>query len=137
MKLEIVAGTEVALSTEVADLYIPAFYGQAGILSRHLPFVSLLTAGELSYLDPRGRRHYLFIEGGVLKVENDAIRLLCDSFRKGEDFVAADLQKELVATQQKIKTAFQGAITPDELDRELKREKILRIQLAIAKKAKK
>ena len=54
IELEILTSREVVLRAEIKDLYIPAFLGEAGVLSHHLPYLSLLKAGEMSYLDLDG-----------------------------------------------------------------------------------
>jgi F-type H+-transporting ATPase subunit epsilon len=136
IELEIITSREVVLRVEIKDLYIPAFLGEAGVLSHHLPYLSLLKAGEISYLDLDGTRHYLFSGEGFLEVRDNRIALLIDTFERGEDLRGEDLQKQLQETETRIKSSFQGAITPSELQEELQRQKELRLKLAICKKIK-
>jgi len=135
--LEIITSREVVLRVEIKDLYIPAFLGEAGVLSHHLPYLSLLKAGEISYLDLDGTRHYLFSGEGFLEVRDNRIALLIDAFERGEDLREEDLQKQLQETEARIKSSFRGAITPAELQDELARQKELQLKLAICKKIKK
>ncbi len=69
IELEIISFNEVFLRIEINDLYIPAFWGEAGVKSNHLPYLSLLKAGEISYLDLDGVRHYLFSGEGFLEAQ--------------------------------------------------------------------
>jgi F-type H+-transporting ATPase subunit epsilon len=137
IELEILTSREVVLRAEIRDLYIPAFLGEAGVMSHHLPYLSLLKAGEMSYLDLDGTRHYLFSGAGFLEVRDDRIAVIIDSFERGEDLKEEDLSKQLQETEARIKSSFQGAITPAELQVELARQKELQLKLSICKKLKK
>lgn len=136
IELEIITAHEVVLRATIKDLYIPAFLGEAGVLSHHLPYLSLLNAGEISYLDLEGNRHYLFSGEGFLEVRDDRIALIIDTFVHGEDLREDVLQKQLLESAARIQSSFQGAITPDELQLELARQKELQLKLAIRKKVK-
>ncbi|MFH2108393.1 MAG: hypothetical protein ABII93_06975 [Chrysiogenia bacterium] len=136
IELEIITSREVVLRTEIKDLYIPAFLGEAGVLSHHLPYLSLLNAGEISYLKPDGTRLFLFSGVGFLEVRDNRIALIIDTFEHGEDLREEDLQKQMQETEKRIKSSFQGAITPSELQVELLRQRELRLKLAICKKIK-
>ena len=134
IELEVISANEVFLRSEISDLFIPAFLGEAGIKSHHLPYLSLLKAGEISYLDLAGVRHYLYSGEGFLEARNNRITLIIDAVERGEDFRAVELQKELQHSEMRIKSSFQGAITPLELEEELTRQKQLRLKLDICKK---
>jgi F-type H+-transporting ATPase subunit epsilon len=137
IELEIITAHEVVLRVDIRDLYIPAFLGEAGVLSHHLPYLSLLKAGEISYLDLDGERHYLFSSEGFLEVRDDRITLIIDTFVHGEDLREDVLQNQLRESAARIQSSYQGAITPDELQLELARQKELQLKLAISKKVKK
>ena len=137
IELEIITSREVVLRAEIKDLYIPAFLGEAGVLSHHLPYLSLLKSGEISYLDLGGERHYLFSGEGFLEVRDDRVALIIDTFEHGEDLREDTLQTQLRECAARIQSSFQGAITPDELQLELARQKELQLKLAISRKARK
>lgn len=137
IELEIISSSEVVLRAEIKDLYIPAFLGEAGVLSHHLPYLSLLKAGEISYLDMDGERHFLYSGEGFMEVRDNRIALIIDTFERGEDLREESLQKQLQESDARIKSSFQGAITPAELQLELARQKELQLKLAISKKIKK
>jgi F-type H+-transporting ATPase subunit epsilon len=136
IELEIITSREVALRAEIRDLYIPAFLGEAGVLSHHLPYLTLLHPGEISYLDAAGARHFLYSGAGFLEVRDDHVALIIDDFVRGEDMREEDLQKRLQETEARIQSSFKGAITPDELQLELGRQRQLQLQLAICRKIK-
>jgi F-type H+-transporting ATPase subunit epsilon len=136
IQLEIITSRDVVLRAEIKDLYIPAFLGEAGVLSHHLPYITLLKAGEISYLDLAGKRHYLYSDEGFLEVRDDRIALIIENFVRGEDLREDELQKNLQLAETRIQSSFKGAITPDELQVELARQRELQLKLAICRKMK-
>jgi len=134
IELEIITSREVALRVEVKDLYIPAFLGEAGVLSHHLPYLTLLKAGEISYLDMDGKRHFLYSGEGFLEVRDDRLSLIIDDFVRGEDLREDDLRQRQLETEARIKSSFKGALAPDELQVELARQRELDLKLAICRK---
>lgn len=136
IELEILTAREVVLRAEVRDLYIPAFLGEAGVLSRHLPYLTLLHGGEASYLDAAGARHYLYCGPGFLEVRDDRIAMIVDDLVRGEDLREEELASDLRASAERIRSSFQGAIGPEELQAELARQRRLQDQLAICRKMK-
>lgn len=134
IELEIISFREISLRSAIRDLYIPAFLGEAGVKSHHLPYLSLLKAGEISYLDLDNVRHYLYSGEGFMEVSSDRITLIIDSFERGEDFREADLLEQLAASEKKVKSPPQGALSVSELRQELDRQKELRLKLGICKK---
>lgn len=137
IELEIISFQDVFLRSEIRDLYIPAFLGEAGVKSNHLPYISLIKAGEISYLDLAGIRHYLYCGEGFLEVRDNRITLIIDAIERGEDFKVKELQEKLAASEMRVKSSFQGAITPLELQEELARQMELRLKLDICKKIEK
>ncbi len=134
IELEIISFNEIFLRSEIKDLYIPAFWGEAGVKSNHLPYLSLLKPGEISYLDMAGVRHYLYSGEGFLEVRDNRITLIIDTIERGEDFKTEELQKKLAVSESRVKSSFQGDITPLELQEELARQKELRLKLDICNK---
>ncbi len=137
LDLEIVTPEAVVLRDRAVDFYIPAFYGEAGILSHHLPYISVLKTGEISYLDLAGRRHYFFITNGFLEVRDNRIVVIADRFERGEELKPEELQAQLAETEALIQSSFAGKITPEQLEKELERQLQLRLKLAITDKIRK
>ena len=136
LQLEIITSREVALRADVQDLYIPAYLGEAGVLSHHLPYLTLLKAGEISYLDTSGARHYLYSGEGFLEVRDDRVALIIDDFVRGEDLDEEELRRRLQETEARIQSSFKGAITPEELQVELVQQREIQAKLAICGKIK-
>ena len=74
MHLEIVTPEGSKVSTEVTDLVAPGVLGELGILPGHIPVLTVLDTGELSYLpvDSNDEKH-MAIAGGFLEVDNNRL----------------------------------------------------------------
>ncbi len=134
IELEIISFTEVWLRSAIRDLYIPAYLGEAGVASHHLPYLSLLKAGEISYLDLDNVRRYLYCGEGFMEVSGGRITLIIDACERGEDLRMDELQKQLAASQSKVKSPPAGVLPAAELQLELGRQKELRLKLEICRK---
>jgi len=133
--LSVVTPEGILITEQIEELTVPGEIGQTGILKHHLPLVTRLTTGEMRYRREDGGMEYVFLEGGVLKLEGDEVFILTHSVKR-----AAELREEGVAERiremnQKIREAGTGKTKPDELDRLLKEIRIWKIKRAILEKA--
>lgn len=134
--LEIVTSTDTALKIKIKDLYIPAYYGKAGILTNHLPYISLLKYGELAYKDVEDHIHYLVVREGFIEVLKENIVIITESFERGEELVEAKLSDELSEIEARIKSSTKGEITAEELKDALAEHEKIKIKYNIVKKLK-
>lgn len=135
ISLEVLTATETAVKADIRELYIPAWYGEAGILADHLPFISVLKSGEISYVDAAGKKHFLYIENGFMEVRDNRITIISDSTVKGENLDGKKLGSELSGISARIRSASQGGITPDELEISLNEMKKIESKLEIIRKS--
>ena len=75
--LEVVTPQSVVVSSQVEDVTAPGDIGEFGILPGHTFFVSLLSAGKLSYL-VNGKREFLTIGKGFAEVNLDRVTVIVD-----------------------------------------------------------
>ena len=134
IELEVVSASGQTLRSKIKNLYIPAFLGKAGILEHHLPYISILNYGEVSYMDLNDQSHYLYIEGGVIEVNDNKIVIITDLIEKGEDLVKTEVEAKLKELSQQIESSKKGAISPEELDQALIQELKFKIKSEITKK---
>ncbi len=70
---------------EAEMLVAPGIAGELGILPKHAPLLSQLTAGELRIT--RGEEvDEVFVSGGFMEVQPDMITVLADSAERATDF---------------------------------------------------
>jgi len=136
ISLEVITATDTAVKEKIHELYIPAYYGEAGILANHLPFISILKFGEISFRDTEGNNHYLYIENGFMEVRDNRIVIISDLSIRGEDLDPAEIKSALVEIDLKIKSATKGGITISELEEAIVEQKKLKAKSEIIKRVK-
>ena len=134
IELEIITSTEKPFRTEIKDLYIPAYLGKVGILKNHLPYLSLLNYGEVSYKDIKDISHYLFIQDGIVEVKENKIVIITDSIERGEEFDQSEIEAKLNEINSRIESSKKGEITPEELEEALIEQLKLKIKFNITQK---
>jgi len=137
IQLNIISAGVEFTNVEIKELYIPAYYGQAGILENHLPFIAMLDFGEVAYRDIHDKKHYLFVDGGFLENRNNKIFLIADELELGEDLDKNGINERLSEVARAIKSSLKGDISPDELEKKIKEQKALRSKLDIIDKVNK
>jgi len=130
--LEIVTAHRVLVRTRARDVYVPAARGRAGILHHHLPYTALLGMGAVSYTDAAGKKHSLFLRGGLVETLENRVVILTERVLTAEELDAEALEKELAAVRKTIKDAVKGETSPEELEKALEREKELAVKREIA-----
>ena len=77
MKIQIATPEKIIFSGEADDVLLRAHRGQLNILNLHADLVSFLEEGPV-VLRTKGQKDQNFhVGGGVLKVENNIVSLLC------------------------------------------------------------
>lgn len=96
IQLEIVSPDRLLLSEEVDEVTIPGSEGYLGILPGHLPLLTLIGIGILSY--HRGGQKFSFaISRGFAEVLPDRVIIMADSIEKPEEI---DVQRAREAKER-------------------------------------
>src|SRR5215208_6085226 len=78
LTLEVVTPEKRALTTAADEVRAPGVQGGFGIRANHLPFMTALDPGRLTYvLD--GKEHHYAIGGGFLQVADNKVIVLADT----------------------------------------------------------
>ncbi len=132
--LQVVTSTDKGLLASITELYIPAYFGEAGVLENHKPYISLLKSGEISYKDIKGKKFYLFIREGFLEVLDNKVSILSDSVEKGESLNKQEIEEKLTELDKRIKSSLTGEISPEELEEALEEQKEFKAKRTIIQK---
>jgi len=92
MKLKIVTPERVVVEEEVEAVYGKTIDGMMGILPHHVPVVTPLEIGVMSYLK-EGQKKPLAVMGGLLSTDGKSVTVLCD---------AAELSTEIDAVRAQL-----------------------------------
>lgn len=78
IKLRLVTPSRLLLDEEVDEVTAPGALGEFGVLPKHISFLTLLEAGEMSYKQGGERRH-LALSGGYAEVLDDEMTVLANA----------------------------------------------------------
>lgn len=84
LQLDIVTPDHLVLSQEVDYVGAPGLEGEFGVLPGHIPFISALAIGCLSY-KAGGKAECVFVSGGFAEVSDNKVTILAESAEKSED----------------------------------------------------
>ncbi len=84
LKLNIVTPYGQVMEDEVDEVISPGTEGEFGVLPGHVPFVTTLNVGTLTYKKD-GRIGRVFINSGYAEVDYNRVLILSDSAEKSED----------------------------------------------------
>ena len=76
-KVEIINPEKSFLSKEdVAEVVIPAFEGDMGILKDHISIISFLRPGLLRIIDSKSSEETFYVEDGIIEFKNNCLSIL-------------------------------------------------------------
>lgn len=76
--LEILTPERVFYRGECVSLIVPITDGMLGIMANREPITASLTNGEAYYTKPDGEKILFSISGGMIDVENNTVKVLCE-----------------------------------------------------------
>jgi F-type H+-transporting ATPase subunit epsilon len=100
MHLEVVTPKGKLLEAEVSEVTAPGSSGQFGVLPGHVPLLSGLRPGVLSYKGAGGGA--IAVGKGFAEVDRDRVIVLVDQGEKVDQIDVAAAHKELAAAQQEL-----------------------------------
>ena len=132
LKLEIVTPYGLVFSDEVDEVVASGSEGEFGVLPHHIPFLTTLKIGMLTY-KKGNETGYFFVNWGYAEVSYDKVLILADSAEKAESI---DIQRAIEAKKRaegRLKQAerFDQARATASLERS-----VMRVQVAEKKQAK-
>ena len=77
-RLEIMTPERVFYRGESVSLIVPITDGMLGIMANREPVTASLTRGEAYYTKPDGEKILFSLSGGMLDVENNMVKVLCE-----------------------------------------------------------
>ncbi len=118
MQLTVTTPRGYLVQTEVDEIVAPGVLGEFGVLPGHIPFMSVLKPGVLSYRAKNATK-FLAVGDGILQVarkgEGDAIEVLVDRGEHGKDVNREAAERELAAADAdlaKAKTDTASDLSP-------------------------
>jgi F-type H+-transporting ATPase subunit epsilon len=94
----------VKFDQDAYEIILPTLDGQIGVLTDHMPLISVATGGIVSVRkspkDPDSAMDHFAINGGVIEVVNNTLRVLVDEADHGDSISEAEAQEALERAQK-------------------------------------
>ncbi len=132
LKFQLVTLSGVKYSEEVAEVILPTLDGYIGVLTNHMPLVSVATTGVISVRknpnDPDDMMERFASNGGVIEVANNTLSVLVDEADHADDISEQEAQAALERAQ-KLKAEAKDEISLQKAQSLIDRSAV-RIQVA-------
>ncbi|GHD59597.1 ATP synthase epsilon chain [Thalassobaculum fulvum] len=128
-QFELVSPERLVLSRDVEMVVVPGSEGYFGVLPRHAPMISTLSAGVIDIYQGGSVVERIFVAGGFAEVTETRCTVLAEEARPLGEVTLADVEKELAGDRDVLKD------TKDEVEREKLQDRIRMLEaLADAKR---
>ncbi len=104
LHLEIVTPSRRVVEVAVDEVRLPGVLGEMGVLPGHIPLLTSLVAGPLTYFDGSTVVRYA-VQGGFAEVLPDRVTVLATVAKAPADIDVATAKSNLEAAQEKLKDA--------------------------------
>lgn len=106
-RLEIVTPQRLLLSDEVTELVAPGAEGYFGVLPGHVPFITTLDIGELTYWRGKDERH-LAVTWGYIEVRGDRVIVLAETAERAEEIDAERAERARQRAERRLRDWGEG-----------------------------
>jgi len=130
LKLEIVTPYGLIYSDEVDELVASGSEGEFGVLPQHIPFLTSLKIGMLTY-KKGNETGYFFVNSGYAEVGPDKVLVLADSAEKSEDIDVERAKAAMKRAEERLKKAEEIDIARSTTSLE---RAVMRLQIAEKRK---
>lgn len=110
--LEVVTPERPILSDEVTELVAPGSEGYFGVLPGHIPFITTLTIGELTYWKGRDERH-LAVIWGYVEVRGDKVIVLAETAERAEEIDPERARRARARAEERLREWASGSESID------------------------
>ena len=111
--LEVVTPERLVVSDEVTELVAPGAEGYFGVLPGHIPFITTLRIGELTYWRGKDERH-LAVTWGYVEVLGEKVIVLAETAERAEEIDAERARKARARAEGRLKEWVEGSEAIDQ-----------------------
>ncbi len=110
LRFELATPVRLVVAEDVDEVVAPGVQGYFGVLSGHVPFLTALQSGEVSYRVGRVEQ-YLAVSGGFAEVGGDRVTILAEHAERPEEIDRERAER----ARQRAERRLQGR-TEEEID---------------------
>jgi len=108
LQLDVVTPTRLVVSERVTEVVAPGTEGYFGVLPDHIPFITTLKAGTLTYWKGKQERH-LAVSGGYAEVRGNRLSILADNAEVAEEVDVARAERARQRAERRLQEWASGA----------------------------
>ena len=103
--VDVVSAEESIFSGEAKFVALPGEAGELGILPGHIPLITRIKPGAVRIEKADGGEEFVFVAGGILEVQPNAITVLSDTAIRGKDLDEAKATDARHQAEEAVKNA--------------------------------
>jgi F-type H+-transporting ATPase subunit epsilon len=103
--VDVVSAEESIFSGEARMVVLPGEAGELGIYPRHTPLISRIRPGSVRIQLPDGNEEFVFVAGGIIEVQPNAVTVLSDTAIRGKDLDEARANEARKQAEEALKNA--------------------------------
>jgi F-type H+-transporting ATPase subunit epsilon len=127
IKLEIVTPERIVVAEDVDEVVLPGIEGEFGVLPGHIPFLTALKVGVLTY-KKEGVEENLAVSWGYVEVAHDSVKVLAETAEKATEI---DISRAKAAREAAEKILTAGKEDQEYEEAQVRLEKaVIRVQVA-------
>ena len=134
LSLEVVTPFRTILNEDVDSVTLPGIEGEMGILPEHVPLLTILNAGIMSYVNSNGNKKAIAVHWGYAQVDGNSVRVLAELAETAHEI---DLPRAQEAEKKAKELLQSGDIPASEWENEESRQKIYenKLQRSVVRQA--
>jgi F-type H+-transporting ATPase subunit epsilon len=105
LHVDVVSAEESIFSGEARFVALPGEAGELGIYPRHTPLITRIKAGSVRIQDVDGQETFIFVAGGIIEVQPNAVTVLSDTAVRGEDMDEEKAEAAKKAAEENLANA--------------------------------
>jgi F-type H+-transporting ATPase subunit epsilon len=106
LHVDVVSVEENIFSGEASFVALPGEVGELGIYPRHTPLITRIKPGAVRILRAdNGQEEFVFVAGGILEVQPNAVTVLADTAIRGKDLDEARANEAKRSAEEAMRNA--------------------------------
>lgn len=103
--VNVVSAEESIFSGDATFVALPGEAGELGIYPRHTPLITRIKPGAVRIKKEDGNEEFVFVAGGILEVQPQAVTVLSDTAIRGKDLDEAKATEARQRAEEALKNA--------------------------------
>lgn len=103
--VNVVSAEESIFSGDATFVALPGEAGELGIYPRHTPLITRIKPGAVRIKKEDGHEEFVFVAGGILEVQPQAVTVLSDTAIRGKDLDEAKATEARQRAEEALKNA--------------------------------